>query len=131
MANTKNMTSKKRHLEGNGEMSYDYVNDILLFKVKDREYDYSLEFKSIVVDIDKEQFIIGIQIFDASKFLQIEKINLRQIPNWKFNAKIEEGTIELRLYYQISLRNKLIEKNPIIMQDNTAGLPEQTMMVAV
>ncbi|MFQ5531280.1 MAG: DUF2283 domain-containing protein [Candidatus Nanoarchaeia archaeon] len=125
------MTIKNKHLEGKGEMDYDYANDILFFKVKDREYDYSLEFGNIVVDIDLEDFITGIQLFDASKFLRIDKTNLRQIPRWKFQAKIQEGIIELRLFYQVEIRNKIIEKNPIIIQQNTSNLPEQTMGVAV
>ncbi len=131
MANTKNMNKMNRHLEGKGEMSYDLINDILFFKVEEREYDYSLEFQNIVVDIDKEQFIVGIQIFDASKFLQIEKVHLKQIPKWRFQAKIEEKIIELRLFYQIIIRNQTIEKNPIIFQQNTTNLPNQMMTVPV
>jgi uncharacterized protein YuzE len=121
MANTKDM--KARNLEAEGEMDHDYLNDILLFKVKDREYNFSIEFQNIVIDIDKEKFITGIQLFDASEFLGIPKENLRSIPKWKFMAKINQGIIELRLFYQISIRNKIIEKNPIIIQENTANLP--------
>ena len=116
MANTKDI--KPRHLEGKGEMDYDYVNDILFFKVKDREYDFSIEFQNMIIDIDKEKFIVGIQIFDASKFLKMQKINLREIPKWQFKAKIENNMIEIRLDYKIELRNKIIEKNPIIIQEN-------------
>ena len=116
MADTQNMINKR--LEGNGEMSYDYVNDILLFKTKGREYDYSLEFQNMVIDIDKEDFIVGIQIFEASKFLRMSKISLREIPNWRFNAKLEDNTIEIRLDYQLKVRNKIFEKNPIIIQEN-------------
>ena len=123
------MKEKMRHLEKEGEMDYDYVNDIIFFKVKDREYDHSLEFSNIVIDIDSKYFIVGIQIFDASKFLQIDKLHLKQIPKWKFQAKIEGNTIELRLFYQINIRNQIIEKNPIIVQQNTTNLPEQTMTV--
>ena len=65
------MKQANRHLTGEGEMDYDYINDILFFKVKNREYDRSLEFENLVIDIDSENFIIGIQIFDASKFLRI------------------------------------------------------------
>ena len=43
MANTENI--KERNLEAEGEMDYDFVNDILFFKVKDREYNFSLEFQ--------------------------------------------------------------------------------------
>lgn len=123
------MNKLNRYLEGKGEMNYDFINDILFFKVEEREYDYSLEFQNIVVDIDKEQFVVGIQVFDASKFLQIDKVHLKQIPKWKFQAKIEGKVIELRLFYQIIVRNQTIEKNPIIVQQNTAGLPNQVMNV--
>ena len=109
-------------------MSYDYANDILFFKVEDREYDYSLEFNNIVVDIDSEQYIVGLQIFEASKFLRTEKAHLRNIPNWKFEAKIEGNSIELRLFYQVNIRNQIKEVNPIIVQENTQNLPEQVMV---
>jgi len=121
MANTKNI--KPRILEAEGEMDYDYVNDILFFKVKNREYDFSIEFQNMVIDVDKEQFVVGIQIFDASQFLLMSKINLREIPKWQFKAKIEEGIIELRLNYQLQIRNKIFEKSPIIIQENKSGLP--------
>ena len=129
MANTKNM--KERILEAKGEMDYDYVNDILFFKVKDREYDFSLEFQNMVIDVDKEMFIVGIQIFNASNFLDIPKLNLREIPRWQFKARINQGLIELRLFYQIVVRNKIIEKTPIIIQENKANLPSPQMVVTV
>ncbi len=53
MANIKNLES--RHLEAKGKMDYDYANDILFFKLKDREYAFSIEFHNIVIDIDKEK----------------------------------------------------------------------------
>jgi len=127
MANTKNI--KPRNLEAEGEMDYDYVNDILFFKVNDREYSFSLEFQNMVIDIDEEKFIVGIQIFDASTFLGISKINLREIPNWQFKAKIDKGVIELRLNYQIQIRNKIVEKNPIIIQENKSNLPSPQLVV--
>src|SRR3989338_5886040 len=116
MGNSKDM--KPRHLEAEGEMDYDYANDVLFFKIKDREYDFSIEFQNMVIDVDEEKFIVGIQIFEASKFLRMSKINLREIPRWRFNAKLEDNTIEIRLDYQIKLRNKILGKNPIIIQEN-------------
>ena len=129
MANTKNI--KPRILEAEGEMDYDYVNDILFFKVKNREYDFSIEFQNMVIDVDKEQFVVGIQIFDASQFLLMSKINLREIPKWQFKAKIEEGIIELRLNYQLQIRNKIFEKSPIIIQENKSGLPSPQMVCTI
>ncbi len=120
MANPKNI---KKHLEAEGEMDYDYINDILFFKVKNREYDFSIEFQNMVIDIDKEKFIVGIQIFEASEFLRMSKLNLREIPKWKFKAKIENDVINLRLNYRLKIRNKIYEKSPIIVQENKSGLP--------
>jgi len=129
MANTKDI--KARHLEGKGEMDYDYANDILFFKIKNREYDFSLEFQNMVIDIDEEKFITGIQIFDASKFLGMSKINLREIPKWKFESKIENNVIELRLNYQLKIRNKIFEKNPIIIQENKPNLPSPQLVQTI
>ncbi|MFX0210835.1 MAG: DUF2283 domain-containing protein [Candidatus Hodarchaeota archaeon] len=129
MADTKNMIDKERHLEAEGEMDYDYANDILLFKVKDREYDYSIEFQNMVVDIDSEQFIVGIQIFDASKFLKISREHLRKITKWQFKAKLQDNEFRIDLYYQVIVRNKTVNNNiyPIIVQQDM-GLPNPQMV---
>ena len=105
-------------MEGKGKLDYDYVNDVLFFKVDGREYAFSVEFQNMVLDIDEENFIVGIQIFEASKFLRMSKINLMEIPKWRFSSKLENNTIEIRLDYKVKLRNKILEKNPIIIQEN-------------
>jgi len=117
-----------KNLIEKGEMDYDYVNDILFFKVKDREYSRSLEFENTVIDIDSEDFITGIQIFDASKFLQVDKESLRLVPKWEFKAMIGNNKIEIRLNYETQFRNKIVEKNPIIIQENKQNLPDSVMI---
>ncbi len=119
---------KERKLEAEGEMDYDFVNDILFFKVKNRQYNFSLEFQNMVIDIDEEEFIVGIQIFEASKFLGMQKSNLRTIPKWQFKARLDKGVIEIRLFYQVMIRNQIIEKNPIIIQENTTNLPSPQLV---
>lgn len=119
---------KKRKLCKEGEVDYDFSNDILFFKVKDREYEKSFEFENMVIDMDKENFITGLQIFDASEFLNIDKINLREMPKWKLEAYIEDNKIEVRLYFNIHLRNKVLEKNPIIIQKNESNIPNSEMI---
>lgn len=123
MANTENI--KERNLEAEGEMDYDFVNDILFFKVKDREYNFSLEFQNIVIDIDAEKFIVGIQIFDASKFLRINKANLGKIDKWQFKARLDNNELRIELSYQVIIRNRIVNNNiyPIMIQQNTAQLP--------
>ena len=130
MANTKDMNNEERHLEGKGEMDYDYANDILFFKIKDREYNRSLEFENMVIDIDNEDYIVGIQIFNASQFLGMEKAYLGKIPKWQFKSKVRDNIIEVRLFYQIVIRNKIIEGTPIIIQENKSNLPSPQMVVS-
>ena len=85
----------------------------------------------MIIDVDKEKFIVGIQIFDAAEFLGIPKVNMRIIPKWKFKARINNGVIEVRLFYQINVRNQIIEKSPIIIQENRANLPSPQMVATV
>ena len=54
-----------------------------------------VEFEDIVLDIDKEGFITGIQIFNASNMFKVEKESLNEIKNWNF---------------EIVKRNKIIER---------------------
>src|SRR3989344_5451356 len=118
MADTKKMMNKERTLEAEGEMDYDYVNYILLFKRKDREYVFLIEFQNMVVDVDSKQFIVGIQIFEASEFLKMSKEHLRKITKWQFKAKLKDNEFRIDLYYQVIVRNKIVNNNiyPIIVQ---------------
>ena len=121
------MTGKK--LEGKGEVDYDYKHDILFFKTKDREYVKSIELlDNLVVDVDKEGFLTGIQMFDASEYLNIDKKSLLQIPNWQFTINVHENIIEIRLVFQIKIRNKIVEKNPIISQQINQNLPNSELI---
>jgi uncharacterized protein YuzE len=125
------MTSRHLDGRGKGEFDYDYSHDILSFKIKDREYDRSIELDNIVVDIDTQKFLTGIQILEASKFLRIPKIALRKIPRWEFCAGVDENKIEIRLTFQTIFRNQLIEKNPILIEPLKESLPNSEMVCAI
>ncbi|MCH8003014.1 MAG: DUF2283 domain-containing protein [Nanoarchaeota archaeon] len=103
---------KGRHLEakGKGEYTYDYANDMLLFKIKNRDYLKSLDFDNLIVDIDKEGFITGLRIFDASKIFNIPKLALKNIKSWRFNASIEDKKVTIQLEFIPILRNKPLIK---------------------
>ena len=101
-----------RHLaaEGKGEYTYDYLNDILLFKIKNRDYLKSLDFDNLIVDIDKEYFITGMRIFDASKIFNIPKLALKNIKSFRFNARVEDKKVTIQLEFIPVLRNKPLIK---------------------
>ena len=120
----------KKSIHGKGEVDYDFKHDILFFKTKDRKYAKSIELlDNIVADVDKEGFLVGLQIFDASEFLNLDKKELLSIPKWSFNANVYDGNkIDIRLTFQIKVRNKIIEKNPIIAQQISQKLPNSEMV---
>ena len=117
-----------QNIKGKGEVDYDYKQDILFFKTKNREYKKSVELDNVVLDVDKEGFITGIQIFEASKFLDLSKNVLMKIPKWEFRASVEDGIIEIRLIFQVKVRNRIIEKNPIFKQVAGISLPNSKVV---
>jgi len=119
---------KQLKAEGKGEYDYDFAHDILFFKVKNREYVKSIELDNIIIDIDYEDFIVGIQIFEASKFLEIDKKHLMNIKKWKFAAAVSEKRIILKLAFQYVMRNKIIEPKPIIVERTEESLPDSEMI---
>ena len=127
------MEKEPRYLEGEGQYDYDYLNDIIFFKVKDRLYVKSIEMDNLIVDVDKENFIVGVQIFDASTFFGINKEMLRNVKNWTFNAKVEDNKLELKLFFRTVLRHTIIEPRPIIIQafPEKEPLPNSEIMCSV
>ena len=91
---------------------YDYSYDVLFFRVKNREYVESVEIDNMVVDIDKEKFITGFQIFEASKITNTPKQYLRNIANAEFSAKLNKnGRIEIKLFFKVKVRNKVFNSS--------------------
>ncbi len=116
------MNGKMKELKAKGEFDYDYSHDTLFFKVRNREYERSIEMDNFVLDVDEEGFIVGFQIFDASKYFAVERKYLRAAIMWKLQAKAEkisesESKIEIRLMFQIMIRNKILQPAPIITQN--------------
>lgn len=105
------MEEKHLNAKDKGIVDYDYKNDILFFKVKDREYTKSVDFGDFILDIDNEDFIIGIQIFDASKIFGIDKDALMKVRRWEFHTKVENQVVTVQLMFEAIKRNKVIVEN--------------------
>lgn len=101
-------------MKAKGKYDYDEEYDILYVGAPEKGYAYSIEIDNGVVDIDKEGKICGIQIFDASECLGVEKECLRKKHKWSFSAEVYENRLILRVIVQIRQKNKIIEKNLII-----------------
>ena len=104
---------KNKHLDarGKGEYTYDYINDIMLFKIRDRDYLKSIDFGILVVDIDTKGFVTGLRIFDASKVFKLSKLALKNIKQFEFNSKVENKVLTIQLRFMSVLRNKPVIKH--------------------
>ena len=87
---------------------YDYENDSLVFKIKDRDYKMSLEFENFVIDIDKKNFIMGVRIFDISTVSGLDKMVFRHLVQGAFKASIRDNKVTVTLRFVGKLRNKLM-----------------------
>ncbi|HIH04810.1 TPA: DUF2283 domain-containing protein [Candidatus Woesearchaeota archaeon] len=126
------MENKHLNARGKGEHTYDFTNDILLFKIRDREYQGSLEFENMVVDVDKEGFITGMRIFDASKVFAIRKEALRQIREFEFNARVEDKVITIQLKFVPIYRNKpMIKQGQNIVRQAQENIRDSEVMCTV
>ena len=116
------MNGKARQLKGKGEFDYDYAHDIIFFKVRNRNYNRSIEFENLVFDVDDENFIVGLQIFEASEYFNIPKKHLRIVTKWQLMANVNQiaqtkSRIEIRLFFEIRIRNRIVQPEPIITHD--------------
>jgi len=122
---------KHKFLKCNGKVDYDYKYDILFFKGSNRVYSHSVELDNMVVDVDSEGLITGIQVFDASKFFNLKKSDFLKVGRWEFRSSVNGGRIEIRLLFKVVVRNKVIEKNPIIMEPSPVSLPDSEFICEV
>src|SRR3989338_1284063 len=105
------MENKHLDARGKGENTYDYANDILLFKIQNREYAISIEFDNLIVDVDTKGFITWLRIFDASKLFGLSKLALNNVKGFEFNTRVESKVITIQLRFTSVLRNKPVIKH--------------------
>lgn len=122
---------KRKTLNVRGELDYDFKNDMLFFKAKNREYAKSIESGNIVFDMDSEGYISGMQIMEASKFLELDKKELLKIPKWKLSAAISGNRIIVRLDFKVMQRNMEIEKSPIIVHFLPESYPDSELVCGI
>jgi uncharacterized protein YuzE len=58
------------------DIRYDQVSDALYIRLKENKYSESDEINSnIILDFDKDKNVIGIEILDASKYLDMDELS--------------------------------------------------------
>lgn len=91
--------------------NYDYQEDILYIRVNNENYLESLETEDIIIDLNNNNKIIGIEINKASIKFKLDKISLKNIKNGIFKIITKKNKIEISLQIKSSIRNKTTSSN--------------------
>jgi uncharacterized protein YuzE len=104
------MARPKRHLDarGKGRYTYDFANDIACFAIQGHAYEDSVDFEDIVIDFDRDNFIIGIRVFDATTVFGVDKYALKSLKGFAMDARVESGVIAIRLSLTYTVRNQRV-----------------------
>ena len=119
--------TQDRVLNGKLECIYDFTYDILTFHSKNRDYKMSVEVQNFIIDIDTEDFVIGVRVIDASKVFGLKKDILRNIVQSDFQSVVKDNVITVRLTIVGKIRNKIIGSiKQEFAQQVTVPLSEKT-----
>ncbi len=91
----------------NAKWDYDLNDDILYFTKLKKTYNSSIKQDDFIFDLDNESKICGIEILNASKHFNLNKINLKNISELKLNIIIDEKSIQLKFDIEINIRNSI------------------------
>lgn len=108
----------KKNDTKNGEVDYDPENDILFFKLKEREYAKSIELGDLVVDLDPEGVVTGLQIFDASQQFNLDASSLQNVHHWNFHVKVENKVITIQLMFETERDEQVIERGQNLIRES-------------
>lgn len=90
--------------------SYDADIDAVFFKSENYGYAYSIELTgSIILDLNKTEDVIGLEILDASKNLNINKNYFKNNPKVNANIQVKEGNIIISLTFIFDQATKTFE----------------------
>jgi len=94
-------------MSGKFRLDYDSEEDLLYLYNENKKSKGSVEFGDLIVDLEKKGEIVGLEIFDASKYLsqltnkKITKSVLKKIEKAGFSFTEKKGTIIIKIVLPI------------------------------
>lgn len=89
------------------KLDYSFEDDLLYLYNENKKSNGSIEFGDLIVDLEKKGEVVGLEIFDASKYLseltskKISKQNLKKIEKASFSFTSKKGTILIKIILPI------------------------------
>lgn len=108
------------------EKDYDFQNDSLFMYITDEyEYKESIELgNNIILDFDKNDVPVAIEILDAAKVLNVEKFSLNNLKGLIMEISIEEDTITIKAEFKVVLHQMELDAPISLEVPNDLDLPQ-------
>ncbi len=116
------------------KLNYDFENDSLFVFPKSRvpeNYKISEHVDNFILDLDKNNNLIGIEILNASKVFNTTKTFLNSVTNYNFLIDINEKTIKIQANLKVKIRNNTKEKEIQIEKLNLDNIHTNFSQLAV
>ncbi|NOR48188.1 MAG: DUF2283 domain-containing protein [Methanosarcinaceae archaeon] len=105
------------------KIDYDYDNDIIFFYNEDKSYDLSIDAEGIILDLSEDNYVMDIEISNASKRFGVSKSDLRAVKHFEAEINIDRDNIEISMKLEIQKRNRLFDKFFNALALNTMNIP--------
>jgi len=111
---------------------YDPFADALSIEQKSSfDYEESIELESnIFVDLDTDEKPVGIEILDASKVFNVNKLSLKNIKCIYMKIEVSQEIISLNFHLGIEIHNKSLIKQVDSNVVNDFNIPTMTTELA-
>lgn len=123
----------EKMLRGSEFSKYDYdiENDSAFFYGTGRKYKRSMDLDGIIIDISEDNFIMAIEILDASKKFNILKSDFMHLKRFNADINVNKDTIKIVMTIDIIKRNHQISKCMEAIGLNSMNLPISNQEVAL
>ena len=116
------------------EYKYDIDTDAIFINVKKKyKYNTSIELNNdIILDFDKNENPVALEILNTSKVLGVSKSNLENIKNIRIKVNIDKKSIKLNACFDIFIDNREETAKVSPFTANNIGIPNvETQLASV
>lgn len=113
------------------KIDYDLENDSVFIYGSGKQYKKSIDLDDIILDMSEDDYIMAIEILDASKKFNVLKMDLLNVKSFAADIEITEDTIKINMKINIIKRNNSINKTMKAVGLNNMNLPISNQEVAL
>lgn len=110
---------------------YDLENDSAFFYGTGKKYKKSMDLDGIILDMSEDDYVMAIEILDASKKFNVLKADLQNLKSFDADIEAHKETIKIAMKITIVKRNNSISKCMEAVGLNSMNLPISNQEIAL